>query len=122
MHHSYGLVYYCFKSLLAPLTLVIMPSWDLEFARTLIPKYVPLIPWQSTRLNITIRYHITHLTFVPSIVHQLVHHPKISKAEFSSIIAINSGAAYLPPELKDKLYELAPAQTRFMEGMFVVEH
>ena len=42
MHHSYGLVYYCFKSLLAPLTLVIMPSWDLELALAHIPEYVPL--------------------------------------------------------------------------------
>ncbi|KAF8687119.1 hypothetical protein AX14_003697 [Amanita brunnescens Koide BX004] len=99
MHHSYGFVFYCFKSLLAPMTLVIMPSWNLDLALAFIPKY-----------------KITHLTFVPSVVHQLVHHPKASKTDFSSVIAIGSGAAYLPPDLKDKLNALAPAQTTFVEG------
>lgn len=78
------------------------------------------ISGKSAHLNTIIRYKITHLTFVPSVVHQLVHHPKASKTDFSSIIAIGSGAAYLPPDLKDKLNALAPAQTTFVEGMSTV--
>jgi hypothetical protein len=33
---------------------------------------------------------------------------------------MNSGAAYLSPELKDKLSALSPAEVRFAEGAFPV--
>jgi acyl-CoA synthetase (AMP-forming)/AMP-acid ligase II len=53
---------------------------------------------------------------IPSIVHQLVHHPKIHEADFSSVNAMGSGAAYLPSELAEKLSNLAPKGLTFGEG------
>ncbi|KAF8349615.1 hypothetical protein F5887DRAFT_878405 [Amanita rubescens] len=99
MNHSYGLFTYCFRCVLSPMTLVIVPSWNLDHALDLIPKY-----------------KITTLTLIPSTVHQLVHHPKTAKTDLSSVVALNSGAAYLSPELKDKLTALSPAKVRFAEG------
>ena len=69
-----------------------------------------------------IRYQISHLTLVPSAIHQLVHHPKSSKTDFSSVVSVACGAAYLPPELKEKLDSLAPAGARFVEGVFSLNH
>ncbi|KAF8707285.1 hypothetical protein AX14_013661 [Amanita brunnescens Koide BX004] len=99
MHHSYGLFSYCFRSFLVPMTLIIMESWNSDLALPLIPKY-----------------KISHLTLVPSTIHQLVHHPKTSKTDFSSVVSVASGAAYLPPELKAQFNALAPSQARFVEG------
>ena len=69
-----------------------------------------------------IRYQISHLTLVPSAIHQLVHHPKTSKTDFSSVVSVACGAAYLPPELKEKFDSLAPAGVRFVEGVFSLNH
>jgi len=46
----------------------------------------------------------------------MVNHPDIEKADFSSVLAVSSGAAYLPPELADKLIKLVPKQAVFSEG------
>ncbi|KAJ7594633.1 hypothetical protein C8J56DRAFT_927244 [Mycena floridula] len=99
MHHSYGLHAYCFRSCLARMTFVIMPKWNIQAALKLIPKY-----------------GVTALTLVPSIVHQLVNHPNISKANFKSITYMNSGAAYLPDELAKRMSSLVPVQATFSQG------
>lgn len=62
------------------------------------------------------RYRITHLLLIPSVVHQLVNYPKIHEADLSSVKFINSGAAYLPPELNTKLSSFAPSEALFLEG------
>jgi len=53
---------------------------------------------------------------IPSVVHQMVNHPGIEKVDFSSVDSMNSGAAYLPPELGEKLSSLMPKETHFKEG------
>ena len=62
------------------------------------------------------RYKITMLALIPSIVHQLVHHPGIEKIDFSSVTTIASGAAYLPPELGAKFHSLVPRESKFVDG------
>ncbi|KAF5317551.1 hypothetical protein D9619_013140 [Psilocybe cf. subviscida] len=99
LHHTYGLHAYCYRACLAPSTLVLMPQWDVKVALNAIP-----------------RYQVSTLMLIPSVVHQLVHHPGIEKVDFSSVLHVNSGAAYLPPELADKLQSLIPAQAQFGEG------
>ncbi|KIM41001.1 hypothetical protein M413DRAFT_19093 [Hebeloma cylindrosporum] len=99
LHHTYGLHAYSFRACLAPSTLVILPKWDINVALKVIP-----------------RYHVTSLTLIPSVVHQLVNHPGIEKADFSSVLSMNSGAAYLPPELGEKMSSLMPKETIFSEG------
>lgn len=76
-----------------------MPQWDINVALEAIPKY-----------------HVSNLMLIPSVVHQLVHHPGVEKVDFSSVLGVNSGAAYLPPELADKMQSLIPAQALFGEG------
>ncbi|KAK2463763.1 hypothetical protein APHAL10511_004201 [Amanita phalloides] len=99
MHHAYGLFAYCWRPSLSPLTMIMMPQWDTDLALSLIPKY-----------------KITSITLVPAIVHQLVHHPKTVNTDLSSVVSLSSGAAHLPPQLREKLKTLAPTQTTFMEG------
>ncbi|KAF8887030.1 hypothetical protein CPB84DRAFT_1684829 [Gymnopilus junonius] len=99
LHHTYGLHAYCFRPCLAPGALVIMPRWDIHVALEAIP-----------------RYRVSGLPLIPSIVHQLVHHPDIEKVDFSSLTFLNSGAAYLPPELSAKMSKLLPTTTNLTEG------
>ncbi|KAF8887153.1 hypothetical protein BD779DRAFT_1672909 [Infundibulicybe gibba] len=99
MHHTYGLHAYNFRCFLAPSTLVILSKWNIEVALKAISKF-----------------HITHLTLIPSVVHQLVNYPKIHKANLSSVMAMNCGAAYLPAELNEKMSALVPKDVVFSEG------
>ncbi|KAF8800324.1 acetyl-CoA synthetase-like protein [Phlegmacium glaucopus] len=98
MHHTYGLFVFCFRAMLAINTLVFLPKWDINAALKAIPKY-----------------KVSILTLIPSVVHQLVNHPGIEKADFSSVLSIRSGAAYLPKELSSKLTSFAK-DASFMEG------
>ncbi|KAF8962987.1 hypothetical protein BDZ97DRAFT_1758944 [Flammula alnicola] len=95
LHHTYGLHSYCFRACLAPNTLIILPKWDIDIA-------------------LRVQNHQPHTH--PSVVHQLVNHPGIEKADFSSVLYMNSGAAYLPPELHEKMTRLVPSEAQFGEG------
>lgn len=53
---------------------------------------------------------------IPSLVHQLVNHPNIDKVDLRSVSSIMCGAAYLPPELGEKLLRYIPAKVNFTEG------
>ncbi|KAF7296989.1 hypothetical protein MIND_00931200 [Mycena indigotica] len=86
MFHSYGLHVYVLRSTLMPATVIFLEKWDPV-------KY----------LNCVVKYKATHLTLVPSLIHQLVNHPDFLKTDMSSVVFVNSGAAYLPPALSDKL-------------------
>ncbi|KAF8626752.1 hypothetical protein AX15_004705 [Amanita polypyramis BW_CC] len=99
LHHTYGLLVYCVRAFLVPMTLVMMSKWNTELGLSLIPKY-----------------HITHLTLIPSVIHQLVHHPKTARTNMSSIISMSCGAAYLPPELGEKMAAFVPDKVKFAEG------
>ncbi|KAF8074103.1 hypothetical protein FPV67DRAFT_787638 [Lyophyllum atratum] len=99
LHHTYGLHTYCFRSFLSPMTFVLLSKWDLKLALETIPKY-----------------HVTSLSLIPSVVHQLVNHPGIEKADLSSVQSMGSGAAYLPQELATKIQSLVPQTATFTEG------
>ncbi|PFH48612.1 hypothetical protein AMATHDRAFT_49386 [Amanita thiersii Skay4041] len=99
MHHTYGLHAYCFRAFLTPRTFVMLPRWNTELALSIIPKF-----------------SITQISFVPSIVHQVINHPKTPKTDFSSVSMIHCGAAYLPPELRERMTALVPPGTTFSEG------
>ncbi|KAG2009620.1 AMP dependent CoA ligase [Coprinopsis cinerea AmutBmut pab1-1] len=99
LHHTYGLHSYSYRAFLAPVTHVVMGKWDINVALKAIPKY-----------------KVSVIALIPSIVHQLVHHPDIEKVDLSSVTSLGSGAAYLPPELAEKLSRLLPKQSHFSEG------
>ncbi|KAF7355679.1 hypothetical protein MSAN_01485700 [Mycena sanguinolenta] len=104
MFHSYGLHAYILRATLYRATYVIMQKWDTTRYLECIPKHaavvLPLLLGANTR---QFRYRVTQLSLIPSTIHQLVNHPLIKTTDFSSIIYINSGAAYLPPELAAQL-------------------
>lgn len=62
------------------------------------------------------RYKVSALGLIPSVVHQLVNHPGIENVDFSSVQSVISGAAYLPPELGDKMAKLIPSKALFTVG------
>ncbi|KAK7444312.1 hypothetical protein VKT23_015324 [Stygiomarasmius scandens] len=99
LHHSYGLHAYCFRSFFAPSTYVLLSKWNVDLALKVIPKY-----------------RITNIPLIPSVIHQLVNHPRIAQADLSSIMHIGSGAAYLPPELAAQLAKLTPETATISEG------
>ncbi|KAJ7170952.1 hypothetical protein C8R46DRAFT_948034 [Mycena filopes] len=89
MFHSYGLHVYILRITLSPATYVIQERWNTT-------------NYLKARLTAS-RYHATHLTLIPSAVHQLVNHPDTKKSDLTSVLLLNSGAAYLPPELAKQM-------------------
>jgi hypothetical protein len=67
--------------------------------------------------NTRTRYRATHLSLIPSAVHQLVNHPEIKTTDLSSIMAINSGAAYLPPELATRMSRFLEKTAELTQGV-----
>jgi acyl-CoA synthetase (AMP-forming)/AMP-acid ligase II len=53
---------------------------------------------------------------VPSMAHQLATSPKLVRLDLSSLTSMNSGAAYLPPELRQRLSARAKNVVHFGEG------
>lgn len=99
LHHTYGLFVYCFRSTLWAGTLALLSKWDIDVALRAIPKY-----------------KVSVLMLIPSVVHQLINHPGVEKRDFSSVSVIRCGAAYLPPEMSQKLVSLAPKEVTLLEG------
>ena len=62
------------------------------------------------------RYKVTTLGFVPSMMQQLLAHPMIDRVDFSSVLNIICGAAYLPREFAIKLVSLHRKPVIFTEG------
>ncbi|KAG1722895.1 hypothetical protein EDB19DRAFT_1859208 [Suillus lakei] len=99
IYHSLGLYLTSFFNFLKPSTTIILPKWNIDAFFECVPKY-----------------HITTVSLVPSLVHQLVHHPRFNTADLSSIKGIGCGAAHLPPQLADQLRTRFPAMNKVSEG------
>jgi acyl-CoA synthetase (AMP-forming)/AMP-acid ligase II len=98
-YHSFGLHIISFRAFMARSTYVIMSQWSIESALQAIQKH-----------------RITHLNLIPSVVHQLSVFPNLNKYDLSSLLAIGSGAAYLPPDLAEKLSKRLPKEIELGEG------
>jgi hypothetical protein len=70
------------RHFISPSTLVVLPSWNADHVLQCISKY-----------------RISGVALVPSLVFQLLAHPKLRSKEtdLSSLLGIGTGAAYLPP-------------------------
>jgi len=66
------------------------------------------------------RYRVTSLALVPSLIYQIVHHPRFLTADFTTVQGIRSGAAYLPIQLWERLCSRFPSVERIGGGMFPV--
>ncbi|KAG1849254.1 hypothetical protein F4604DRAFT_1935052 [Suillus subluteus] len=98
LYHPLGLYTTSFFNLNAS-TIVMLPKWDIDIFFDSVPKY-----------------HITTVFLVPSLLHQLVHHPHFKTADMKSVKAIASGAAYLPPRLADRVSARFTDIPRITEG------
>ncbi|OAX33939.1 acetyl-CoA synthetase-like protein [Rhizopogon vinicolor AM-OR11-026] len=65
---------------------VILSKWDINVFFDSIPKY-----------------QITNLLLVPSLVHQIIYHPRFKTGDLSSVKTITCAAAYLPSQLSEQL-------------------
>lgn len=99
VYHTYSLYMTSFYNFLKPSTTVMLPKWDIDLFFDSIPKYC-----------------ITTVNLVPSLVHQIVYHPRFETADLSSIKGIGSGAAHLPPQLAAQLVARFPDMERIAEG------
>ncbi|KAG1849896.1 hypothetical protein DFJ58DRAFT_794277 [Suillus subalutaceus] len=99
IHHTYGLHISCFRVFFSPLTVVLLPKWDVNAFLNAIPKY-----------------RATTLYLVPSLVHQLVHRPEFQAADFSTVQVVHCGAAYLPVSLSEALLSRFAGLERIGEG------
>jgi acyl-CoA synthetase (AMP-forming)/AMP-acid ligase II len=70
-------------------------------------------------LELRRRYQITDIVLVPSLVHQIVHHPRFKTADLNSVKSIGCGAAHLPLQLADQLRARFPGMERISEGAFL---
>jgi acyl-CoA synthetase (AMP-forming)/AMP-acid ligase II len=119
MHHTYGFHICCFRAFEKPVTLAILRRWDVDVALKLIARsgrrpHCCLISSQlSTMLS---RLRITILTVVPSLLLQLVNSPMTKKADLTSLSAVTSGAAYLPPKLAQDFVKLCPKIMKLGNG------
>ncbi|KAI6098229.1 hypothetical protein F5141DRAFT_1190829 [Pisolithus sp. B1] len=74
-------------------------------------------PWSAeTFLDAIPKYHVTSLYLVPSLVYQLVHHPRFETVDVSTVQVIQCGAAYLPVHLAERLQSRFPGVQRVGEG------
>ncbi|KIJ17594.1 hypothetical protein PAXINDRAFT_167606 [Paxillus involutus ATCC 200175] len=99
IHHAYGLHITTFRCFFNPTTVLFLPKWDPE-------GYLDAIS----------KYRVTTLFLVPSLIHQIVHHPRFPTADFSTIQVVQCGAAYLPASLAEQLRARFPGVPRVGEG------
>ncbi|KAH7923339.1 acetyl-CoA synthetase-like protein [Leucogyrophana mollusca] len=99
IHHAYGLHVTSFRVFFVPVTIILLPKWDANLYLDTIPKY-----------------RVTSIYLVPSLVHQLVHHPRFATADFSTVQVVQCGAAYLPAQLADQFRARIPSVERVGEG------
>ncbi|KAG2362831.1 hypothetical protein BDR07DRAFT_1283625 [Suillus spraguei] len=99
LYHSIGLYTTSFLNFFSRSTIVMLPKWDIDVFFDSIPKY-----------------HITTIALVPSLLHQLVHHPRFKTIDMKSVKTIGCGGAYLPPHLADQLRARLTDVPRVAEG------
>ncbi|KAG1818632.1 uncharacterized protein BJ212DRAFT_1346462 [Suillus subaureus] len=99
VYHSFSLFMTSFFNFIQPSTIVVLPKWNIDLFFDSVPKY-----------------RITTIILVPSLVHQLVHHPRFKTTNMSSVRSIGSGAAHLPPQLADELCARFPDMDLVTEG------
>ncbi|CAE6522608.1 unnamed protein product [Rhizoctonia solani] len=95
MYHTMGLHVYNFRHFISPTTLVVLPSWDVDRV-----------------LDCITKHRVTSMAVVPSLVFQLLAHPKLrsKQVDLSSLTGVGTGAAYLPPETEKEFLEVLEAK------------
>ncbi|KAG1849899.1 hypothetical protein DFJ58DRAFT_842533 [Suillus subalutaceus] len=103
LYHSIGLYTTSFFNFFSRSTIVMLPKWNIDIFFDSIP-------------NRNVDTTITTILLVPSLLHQLVHHPRFKTADMKSVKTIGSGGAYLPSQLADQVCARFPDMPRVTEG------
>ncbi|KAA1469624.1 acetyl-CoA synthetase-like protein [Dentipellis sp. KUC8613] len=100
-YHAMGLHNSIFRIIANPATAIIIPRWDVNLVFDLLQKYT-----------------VTGLSMVPSMVLQLLSSPRLEResANLKAVIGFGTGAAHMPPELRDKIMNFVPNSRAFYEG------
>ncbi|KAG2125809.1 hypothetical protein DEU56DRAFT_974020 [Suillus clintonianus] len=98
-YHSLGLCWTAFFNFLKPLTIIILPKWNIDAFFDNIPKY-----------------RVTSVTLIPSLIIQLMQHPRWKTADLSSIKGLACAASHLPLQLAEQLLARFPAVERLPQG------
>ncbi|KAG1739566.1 hypothetical protein EDB19DRAFT_1895468 [Suillus lakei] len=101
-YHSLGLCWTSFFNFLKPLTIVILPKWNIDAFFDSITKY-----------------HITTVTLIPSLALQLMQHPRIKTTDLSSVTGLACAASHLPPQLGAQLLAHFPSVERLPQARIV---
>ncbi|KAI0260236.1 acetyl-CoA synthetase-like protein [Gloeopeniophorella convolvens] len=103
-YHTMGAHIFIFRLLLVPATAVVLPYWSVD-----------LVAKVFSQLT------ITHFSLVPAMLYQMMNHPVLAKLDLSSMLFAHSGAAFLPPELRDAFHRRTPNAPHFGEGFGMSE-
>ncbi|KAI0059636.1 acetyl-CoA synthetase-like protein [Artomyces pyxidatus] len=106
-YHSMGLHSAILMTFLRPQTILILPKWN--------PGH--FIQVMLTQVAI---YKISHLGVVPSLIQTVMSSPQLVDVALDNVVYVASGAAYLPPELRDKFAARAD-RALIMEGFGMSE-
>jgi acyl-CoA synthetase (AMP-forming)/AMP-acid ligase II len=98
-YHAMGAHSFIFRLFALPATYIVAPSWSPDLI-----------------VKIFSRYTITNFIMVPSMVHQLLHDPELSKVDLNSLVSAAAGAAHLPPELRTAFQRKAKNVPFMLEG------
>ncbi|KAH7915463.1 hypothetical protein BJ138DRAFT_1109674 [Hygrophoropsis aurantiaca] len=101
LHHAFGLHLTAVRIFLQPTTIVLLSKWDPDVYLDSIPKPV---------------FRITSIFLIPSLVHQLLQHPRLKTTDFSTVQTVMCGAAYLPQQLASEFVKHFPTVERVNEG------
>ncbi|TFY65785.1 hypothetical protein EVG20_g5303 [Dentipellis fragilis] len=122
-YHAMGLHNGLLRIIANPATAIIIPKWDVNLVFDLLQKYVPPPSLESDAddnglLNEIRRYTVTGLSLVPSMVLQLLSSPRLEResANLKTLMGLGTGAAHMPPELRDKIMSFVPNSKAFYEG------
>ena len=124
LHHTYGLNSVAFLRFFNPSTVLFLSKWDTDtfldsILKLVISQYVVLLHSSCTNQS-SFRHRVTSLILVPSLIYQIVHHPRFLSADLSTVQTIRSGAAYLPVHLSERLQSRFPHVERVSGGMFAI--
>lgn len=98
------------------MTTLFLRKWNVDTFFDVIPKWVLSRNGPLRSHQFDFRYRVTNLSIVPSLIHQIVHHPRFLATDFGSVQAIHCGAAYLPVQLADRFLSRFTGVERIGEG------
>jgi acyl-CoA synthetase (AMP-forming)/AMP-acid ligase II len=87
------------RTFLTPTTQIILAKWNVKACLEAISKY-----------------RVSHLSLIPSVVHQIVNYPNVEQYDFSAVVFAGCGAAHLPAELSARMQKLLPTGLTVTEG------